>query len=112
MAMLKRSFTAVIERNVVVNGRLETEPYETGWASEARWFVHVLAADPGIELTIRSEISPDGLTWCPHESGPVGRTGPGLISLPLRMLSPWQRLVLSTHTARPVKVIVYLSLRE
>ena len=112
MAMLKRSFTAVIERNVEVEGRLETEPYETGWASEARWFVHILAADPGTELTIQSEISPDGQTWCPHESEPAARTGTGLVSLPLRMLSPWQRLVLTTHPVRPVKVIVYLSLRE
>lgn len=111
--MLKRSFTAVVERNVLVDGRLETEPYETAWAGEGRWFVHVLAADADTRLQIRSEISPDGLTWCPHEAAPVERTGPGLLSLPLRLLSPWQRLVLATQPgARQIKVIVYLTLRE
>ncbi len=110
--MLNRAFTAVIERNVIVEGRLETEPYETAWASEARWFVHVLAAGAETKLTITSEISPDGLTWCAHESDGVTRTGPGLLSLPLKMLSPWQRLVLTTSPADPIKVIVYLTLKE
>lgn len=111
--MLKRSFTAVVERNVTVQGRLETEPYETAWAGEARWFVHVLSADAGTELRIASEISPDGLTWCPHEAASVSRRGPGLLSLPLTLLSPWQRLVLTTEpSAQAIKVIVYLTLRE
>jgi hypothetical protein len=111
--MLKRSFTAVVERNVTVQGSLETEPYETAWAGEARWFVHVLAADAKTELRISSEISPDGQTWCPHEAEAVSRVGPGLLSLPLTMLSPWQRLVLTTQPAsEAVKVIVYLTLRE
>ena len=111
--MLKRSFTAVIERNVAIDGRLVSEPYETSWAGEARWFVNVLAGDTDVRLRIYSEISPDGLTWCPHESASVERTGPGLLSLPLTMLSPWQRLVLETQPeARPIKVIVYLTLRE
>jgi hypothetical protein len=111
--MLKRSFTAVVERNVTFQGRLETEPYETAWAGEARWFVHVLAGGPKTKLTIASEISPDGLTWCPHEAKSVSRIGPGIVSLPLTMLSPWQRLVLTTPPkTKPIKVIVYLTLRE
>jgi len=111
--MLKRSFTAVIERNIQFKGKLVSEPYETCWATEARWFVNVLEADKDIDLQISSEISPDGLTWCAHETGPVGRKGPGLVSLPLRFLSPWQRLILNTNdNSRPIKVIVYLTLHE
>jgi hypothetical protein len=111
--MLKRSFTAVIERNITFQGRLVSEPYETAWASEARWFVHVLSADAKTRLQIASEISPDGLTWCPHEATSLSRIGPGLVCLPLKMLSPWQRLILTTEPdANPVKVIVYLTLRE
>lgn len=109
--MLNHAFTAVVERNVLVEGRLETEPYETAWAGEGRWFVHVLSAEPDAKLDIASQISPDGLTWCPHESHPVSRTGPGLLSLPLHDLSPWQRLVLTSPSARPLKVIVYLCLK-
>lgn len=111
--MMKRSFTAVIERNITFQGRLESEPYETAWAGEARWFVHVLSADDKTTLQIASEISPEGLTWCPHEAAPVSRIGPGLLCLPLNMLSPWQRLVLTTQPdSNPIKVIVYLTLRE
>jgi hypothetical protein len=109
--MLNHAFTAVIERNVAIDGKLVTEPYETAWAEEGRWFVHVLAAEPDAKLEIASEISPDGLTWCPHESQPVSRMGPGLLSLPLRALSPWQRLVLTSPSTRPLKVIVYLCLK-
>lgn len=111
--MMKRSFTAVVERNVTVTGSLESEPYETGWAGEARWFVHVLAADPQTTLQIASEISPDGLTWCPHEAAPAKHAGPGLFSLPVPMPGPWQRLVVTARPETdPVKVIVYLTLRE
>lgn len=108
--MLKRAFTAVIERNVVVQGRLESEPYETAWAGEARWFVHVLSAEPATKLQIESQLSPDGITWCAHESAPANHTGPGLFSLPLKMPGPYQRLVLTASAA--AKVIVYLTLRE
>jgi hypothetical protein len=111
--MLKRAFTAVVERNVVVNGRLETEPYETPWASEARWFVYVLQAGPSAAVQISAEVSPDGLTWCPHEAAPAERRGPGLLSLPLTALGPWQRLVVTADQApMPPKVIVYLCLKE
>ena len=73
----------------------------------------MLSADPHTTLSIASEISPDGLTWCPHEAAPVSRMGPGLLSLPLKMLSPWQRLVLTAQPqADAVKVIAYLTLRE
>ena len=111
MAMLNHAFTAVVERNVAVEGRLVTEPYETAWAGEGRWFVNVLSAEPDARLEIASEISPDGLTWCSHEADPVSRTGPGLLSLPLRMLSPWQRLVLTSASPKPLKVIAYLTLK-
>jgi hypothetical protein len=111
--MLKRAFTAVIERNIAIQGRCETEPYETAWAGEARWFVHVLSGDVNTVLNIASELSPDGLTWCPHEAAPVKRVGPGLVTLPLSMPGPWQRLILTTDpSAGPIKVIVYLTLRE
>jgi hypothetical protein len=110
--MMKHAFTAVVERNVSIDGTLVTEPYETAWAGEGRWFVHVLSAEPDATLEIAAEISPDGLTWCPHEADAVRRTGPGLVSLPLRMLSPWQRLVLTCSSPRPAKAIVYLCLRE
>jgi hypothetical protein len=111
--MLNRAFTAVIERNVEIAGRLESEPYETAWASVGRWFVNVLKAGQATGVRIAAEVSPDGLTWCPHEAPSVERRGPGLVSLPLTQLGPWQRLVVTAdNDPVPTKVIVYLCLKE
>ena len=67
---VRKSFTAVLERNATFEGDFETEPYEVGWASEARWFVRVLAAEgAGVSLACTAQVSPDGLGWC-DEGGP------------------------------------------
>ena len=109
--MLRRSFTAAIERNVDFTDGFVSEPYETGWAIEARWFVNVLAGAPDAEVEITAETSPDGLAWCAHEATPVTRTGPGLMTLPLANLGPWQRLVFRVRGAESVRGICYLTLK-
>ncbi|MCZ6631820.1 MAG: hypothetical protein O7G87_00315 [bacterium] len=40
--LLRKSHTAVMERNQIWSGSFETEPYEAGWASEAIFFVRTL----------------------------------------------------------------------
>lgn len=109
--MLRKSFTAVPERNVEIADGFTTEPYETAWASEARWFVHVLDADPGTRLSYRAETSPEGLTWCAHEAAPVAQQGRGLSSLPLTQIGPWQRLRFAVEGGGSVRAIVYLTLK-
>ncbi len=109
--MLRRSFTAVIERNVDFATGFVCEPYETGWAIEARWFVNILAADPAAVLAITAEVSPDGLAWCPHEAAPVERSGPGLMTLPITNVGPWGRLSFSVRGAESVRGICYLTLK-
>lgn len=111
--MLPRAFTAVIERNVALSGDFQTEPYETAWAAEARWFIHVLEADTGATLEVAADISPEGLTWCRHEAGSVTLNRAGLLSLPLCNVGPWLRLngrVDGPDGAR-MKAIIYLALR-
>jgi hypothetical protein len=109
--MLRRSFTAVPERNVALFDGFTTEPYETAWAVEARWFVHVLEAPSGARLRFSSETSPEGLTWCPHEAAPVVLTGEGLATLAVGQIGPWQRLRFSLQGASSVRAIVYLTLK-
>jgi len=36
---MRESQTAVLERGVVLEGEIATEPFEAAWATEARWFV-------------------------------------------------------------------------
>lgn len=109
--MLRKSFTAVPERNVAIADGFTTEPYETAWAIECRWFVHVLDAPAGARLRFCSETSPEGLTWCAHEAAEVALSGPGLATLPLTQVGPWQRLRFALEGADSVRAIVYLTLK-
>lgn len=109
--MLRRSFTAVPERNVQIADGFTTEPYETAWAVEARWFVHVLDAHPEARISYVAETSPEGLTWCAHEAPAAAHAGVGLSSLPLTQVGPWQRLRFRVENAESVRAIVYLTLK-
>ena len=76
--MIRRSFTAVIEKNTTWTSGFETEPYETGWAGEARWFIRVVTMEGGdAALTVVPQISPDGLFWCDEGRAPVVIGKPG-----------------------------------
>lgn len=111
--MLRRSFTAVLEKGSTVTGEFCTEPYETGWAREARWFVRVLRADEGVGLLLVPQISPDGAEWCDEGSGPLRLQGVGLVSMPLVNFGSWLRLRgTTTGRAGSVTVLIYLALKE
>ncbi len=58
MSGMRFSTTAVVERNVRRDQNFETEPYEAGWAGQARWFVRVLEGQG--PWTAQTQISPDG----------------------------------------------------
>ena len=66
---LRRSYTAIVERNVLWSGDFATEPYEAAWASEAIFFVRahwMLSA--GFEGSARVQISADGFNWADEGS--------------------------------------------
>jgi hypothetical protein len=110
---MRRSFTAVIERNKTVTGGFATEPYEAGWASEARWFVRVLETTPGTTLALTPQISPDGLFWCNEGSAPLTISAEGVHSFALRQFGQWLRLEATVTGDHPhMKVMIYLALKE
>ena len=115
---MRRSFTAVVERNASVEGAFETEPYEAGWASEARWFVRVQSAEgKAPRLTCQPQISPDGLEWCDEESEPLVLRGSGLGTLKLRDFGGWLRLRCliddeAVGQAIRVKLTIVIALKE
>jgi len=112
--MVQRSFTAVIEKNTTWTADFETEPYEAGWASEARWFIRVLALEGGEpSVAVVPQISPDGLFWCDEGREPVVISQPGLYSFALRDFGHWLRLRVMVRGKKPsVKVLIYLALKE
>ena len=111
---MRKSFTAVLERNQTFTADFETEPYEVGWAAEARWFVRVLELE-GVRagLRLNSQISPDGLEWCDHEEPERFCTEPELITMPVRDFGQWLRLrvELPAPDSR-VKVQIYLACKS
>lgn len=117
---MKTSQTAVLEQGNIRNGDFVTEPFEAGWASEARWFVRILDPMPegSITLNLASEISPDGILWCADEDSrkvaiqlPVDPNR--VFTLKQREFGNWLRLqVTFGGNAKPVKFLIYLVLKE
>ena len=111
--MLRRSFTAVLEKGTTFDVDFETEPYEGGWASEARWFVQILKGEAGAGLEAFPQVSPDGAVWCDEGTGPIRLEGTGMASAGLRSFGSWLRLrVRLVGNRRPVTVLIHLALKE
>ena len=103
----------MLERNVEVRSELWTEPYEAAWAGETRWFLNVVGASPDTAVNLATFLSPDGLTWCPHETSRLSFQGMGLKSLRVPDFCPWLRLHVAVEGPSPyIKAIIYLSLRQ
>ncbi|GAB3577690.1 hypothetical protein GCM10027445_43780 [Amycolatopsis endophytica] len=103
---MRSTMTAVLERNTVVREDFATEPYELPWASEARFFVQALEADGVLEF--HTEISPDGLHWCPLEDTAHHIDSPGLITWPVTGFGQWLRVRCSVAPGAAAKLRIYL----
>ena len=60
---LRRSYTAIVERNVLWQGEFASEPYEAAWASEAIFFVRALEDANYVGGIATVQISADGIHW-------------------------------------------------
>jgi hypothetical protein len=111
--MLRRSFTAVLEKNTTWTSNFETEPYEAGWAIECRWFIRILTLEGAdASLSVTPQISPDGLLWCDEGLAPLVMSKPGVYSFPQKEFGNWLRLRAEMNGANgSVKVMVYLVLK-
>jgi hypothetical protein len=112
---MRTSLTAVLERNLTVTSSFETEPYEAGWASEARWFIHVFDVNgASAPLAVTTQVSPDGLVWCDHMETKLECAEPALLSWPVREFGQWLRLraTLDGVADTTLKAHVYLALKS
>ena len=109
---LRRSATAVIERDTIWEGDVATEPWEVGWATEAVFFVRVLEREtPTAGAQLRVQLSPDGMQWV-NEGTTLADEGEPLIWGRIRHFGGWLRLTGEVPTGQRLRVIVYLSLKE
>lgn len=108
--MLRASYTAVVERNVLIDGRFESEPYECGWATEAILFARVLSGDLS-DVVFKVQISPDGMRWCDEGSILKLPACEGTSFVKIRHFGNWLR-VAGTSNGKSGKLILTLHLKE
>ncbi|MFT4256036.1 MAG: hypothetical protein QM599_03635 [Pseudoxanthomonas sp.] len=60
---MKTFATSVVELRQRFEQTVETHPFECGWADEAIVFVEAHDAAPGDVVTLRVQLSPDGIRW-------------------------------------------------
>lgn len=87
-----QSQLAVLERGVVLEAELATEPFEVAWASEARWYVQFLKEAPSTRVALQVQISPDGLNWIDHETVGIEVVAAGFVSIPVTQFGHWLRI--------------------
>lgn len=110
--MIRQSYTAVVERNVLWEGDFTTEPYECGWATEAIFFVRRLESQRTVTGTrLHVQISPDGMRWC--DEGTVMRLTDSEVDFcKVSRFGNWLRLRGELPHGASVRVIATLSLKE
>ena len=117
---MRRSATAVVERNVAWSGTFASEPWEAAWASEAVFFVRRLDTGPGEGaagdapplLTSRVQLSPDGMHWIDEGSHLTLAADQELAFVRVSRFGGWLRLAGEVTPGHEAKVILYLSLKE
>ena len=110
---MRRSHTAVVERDILWAGPFETEPYEGAWATEAIFFVRsVETSGPLAGPRARVQISPDGMHWCDEGSEVSLPAEPGLTIARVSHFGAFLRLAGELPDGAEATVIVYLALKE
>ena len=111
---VRRSYTAIVERNVEWQGDFASEPYEAAWASEAIFFVRVLDRSGGRSASqARAQISADGIHWADEGSSfqlPAAKDG--LSFCKLRHFGGWLRIAGRLPPGERLTVLVSLALKE
>ncbi len=110
--MIRQSYAAVVERNVLWEGDFVTEPYECGWATEAIFFVRRLESEGTVAGTrLHVQISADGMRWC--DEGTVLRLTEAEIDFcKVTHFGNWLCLRGELSQGASMRVIVTLVLKE
>ena len=110
---MRRSHTAVVERNILWAGPFETEPYEAAWATEAIFFVRALeTSGPLAGSRARVQISPDGMHWCDEGTEVPLPSEPGVTFGRVSHFGGFLRLTGQLPEGAEARVIVCLVLKE
>lgn len=102
--------TSVLVRRVWIDSDHETLAHEAGWASEAVFFTQVEGDHP--ELTVTTEISPDGIHWVQRGSASTLGTDSTITENSLTVFGNWIRLrIRGASPEQPARVLVHVNLK-
>ena len=110
---MRLSASAVVARNVLWSGAVESEPYEAGWAETAVIFVRALERGSGTPGRAHVEISPDGMRWVREGTSFELPIEPDAVSFArVRDFGNWLRLGCEFAEGSSLKVLVTLHLKS
>lgn len=110
---VRRSYTAIVERNVRWQGEFASEPYEAAWASEAIFFVRALDVSGEFTGTARVQISADGIHWVDEDTEFDLPTAKNEVTFAkVSHFGGWLRIAGEVRTPAEVRVLVSLALKE
>jgi hypothetical protein len=111
--MLRDSLTAIVARNEPWSGKVATEPYEAGWASEAVIFVRALSVKKvpaGIKFKV--QISPDGMNWVDEGTRfPMPAKPEAVTFAKVREFGTWLRIIADLPKGASMKAVVTFQLK-
>lgn len=90
---MRNFYTATLERHTKFANDFATEPFETGWASEALFFVRIEEFSGSGPVRARAQISADGVHWIDEGAAFEPMAGIGDYFIRLRHFGGWLRLV-------------------
>lgn len=110
---VRRSYTAIVERDVVWEGEFATEPYEAAWASEAIFFVRALEVSPNLAATARVQISADGIHWADEGAEfALPAEKDAVTFCRVSHFGGWLRITGEVRSPAELRVLVSLALKE
>lgn len=109
---MKNFITYVLLRQEYLETDTVTEPCETGWASEAIFFIQIQSQNQD-DYTIQAnaQISVDGIHWVNHEALPLLIESDGYYCIKLKEFGGWLRLSIHSTTKDTLVATVQLALK-
>lgn len=110
---MRHFHASAVERRTIITNKLESHPMETGWASEAIFFLIVEEITQGASLKTEIEISADGINWIKEGTSFPLVTNEGHYFARVSHFGNWLRVSGNVEGSNSqVKVSVHLHLKE
>ncbi len=111
---MRNFYTVVLERMKSFSSSFETEPYETGWASEAMFFIRVHElSGKDVTFDAKVQVSVDGIEWIDEGTNFPIINKPGNCFIKVSHFGGWLRLRNMITGKEPnLKLTIHLVLKE